>query len=105
VAIDKTRKKMGVSVIARDHEGKVLATLCSSKPYITNPIVADAIFAWKAVEFGKDLGIQNIILEGNALDIVHALLKEEQFWSRYGNLLNNSKTLLNSLQSWYVNHV
>lgn len=96
---------MGVSVIARDHEGKVLATLCSSKPYITNPTVADAFFAWKAVEFGRDLGIQNTILEGNALDIVHALRKEEQSWSRYGNLLDNSKTLLNSLQSWYVNHV
>lgn len=51
----KTRKLMSVGVIVRDCEGKVLATLCSSKIYITNPIVAGAFVAWKAMFFGRDL--------------------------------------------------
>lgn len=35
-SIDKT-KKMSVSIIVRDHERKVMATMCSSKPYIKDP--------------------------------------------------------------------
>lgn len=57
------------------------------------------------MEFGKDLGFQNIILEGDTLDIVQILQKEYQSWSRYGNLIEDLKTLLNSLMSWHVHHV
>lgn len=57
------------------------------------------------MEFGKDLGFQNIILEGDTLDIVQILQKEYQSWSRYGNLIEDLKTLLNSLMSWRVHHV
>lgn len=64
---------MGVEVIFRDHEGNVLANMCSSKPYIFDPIVVEAYAAWKVVEFSIDLGILNIILEGDVLEIVNAL--------------------------------
>lgn len=57
MAIDKTKKKKHVGVIVKDHEGKVLATMCSSKPYITDLIVVHAYAIWKAVEFSKDLGL------------------------------------------------
>ena len=46
--IDKTRKKMSVGVIARNHE-KGIATICSSKPYMIDPTVAEAFAAWKIV--------------------------------------------------------
>lgn len=35
---------------------------------------------------------------------LYVLRKEEKSWSRFGNLIDYSKTL-NSLQSWYVNHI
>jgi len=59
-----------------------------------------AFAAWKAVKFGIDLGMQNIMLEGD-----HDVRREEQSWSRYGNLIDVFKTLQNSFQSWHVNHV
>jgi hypothetical protein len=34
--------------------------------------------AWKAVFFGRDLGLQNVIMEGDALKIVHVFLTEDQ---------------------------
>lgn len=34
--------------------------------------------AWKAVVFYRDLGLLNVIMEGDALEIVHVLCKEEQ---------------------------
>jgi hypothetical protein len=34
--------------------------------------------AWKVVFFGRDLGLQNVIMEGDALKIVHVFLIEDQ---------------------------
>lgn len=42
---------------------------------IINPIVMEAFK--KAVFFGKDLGLHNVILKGRILKIVHALQKEQ----------------------------
>ncbi|GLT54215.1 hypothetical protein SLA2020_274320 [Shorea laevis] len=106
-SIDKARKLMGVGIIARDSMRQVMATMCSFKPYVLNPTVAEAYTALKAAEFGKDFRFQNIILKGVALKIVQALQKEEQVqvWNRYGNLIEDSKTLLNSISSWRAHHV
>jgi len=40
--------------------------------------VAEVFAVWKAVEFGKNIKVQNIILEGNVLKIVHAFRNGEQ---------------------------
>ena len=45
--------------------------MCSTKPRISDP----AVTAWFVVEFSRDLGFQNI-MEGDALEIDHALQKE-----------------------------
>jgi hypothetical protein len=39
VLIDKIKKNMSMSIIIRNHEGKVVAsTMCSSKPYVRDKI-------------------------------------------------------------------
>lgn len=73
---------MGASVIVRDYEGKVMATMCSSMIFIIDPTVAEAFAALKAVAFGRDLGLHNVILEGDVLEIVHALRREDSTWNR-----------------------
>jgi hypothetical protein len=49
-ALDITNKKMGVGVTARDAEGFVLASMCATLSFITDPIV-EAGAIWKAVIF------------------------------------------------------
>jgi hypothetical protein len=88
-------------VIVIDHEGQMLASMCSSKSYIIKPTIT----TWKVVEFGRNLGIHNIILEDNAMEVVHVFRKENQSWSKYGNLIDNAKITLHSLQSWHVTHI
>lgn len=67
--MDKNEKNMGVVIIARDYEGKVMALMCTTKPYISD----SAIAAWKMMEFSRDLIFQNIMMGGDALEIVLAL--------------------------------
>ncbi|XP_059441702.1 uncharacterized protein LOC132174001 [Corylus avellana] len=42
-SIDKRQNKMGVGVLVRDHEGKAIAMFCSSKEYVQDPSMAEAI--------------------------------------------------------------
>ncbi len=50
--------------------------LHSSKSYIFNSTVVEAFVAWEVVEFSRDLELQHVIVEGDALEIVQDLLKE-----------------------------
>lgn len=67
---------MGVGAIVRDSKWNVFAYLCIYKPYIADPTIDEAYAVWKVVEFSRDLGFQNFIIEGDALEVVHALRKE-----------------------------
>jgi hypothetical protein len=63
VVLDKTINEMGVDIIVRDHKGNVLEIMRSSKLYIIDLMVAELFAAWKAVEFGRDMGTKYYIRE------------------------------------------
>jgi hypothetical protein len=48
--------------------------------YITNLTMIEAYVDWKAVIFGRDLGLQNVIMKGITLKIVHIFQTEDQLW-------------------------
>jgi hypothetical protein len=72
-------KKTRIWVTARDYEGKNVGINVLHKPiYISDSCVAEAVATWKSVKFSRNLGFQNILTEGDALEIILALQK-------YGN--------------------
>lgn len=71
----------------------------SSRMFIIESTVAKAYVVWKIVVLSKELGFHNIILEDDALKIVHVLCNEAQLWSRYENLIDDSKLILDGLKS------
>jgi hypothetical protein len=52
--------------------------------------------AWKAVEFSRDLGYQNIMMEGDVSKIAYALRRDGSYWSNYGHLMTDAEILLSS---------
>ncbi|XP_059436112.1 uncharacterized protein LOC132169039 [Corylus avellana] len=103
-AIDVGRQKMGVGIIARDHAGNVLAVFCASRPLVIDPTVAEDIVAWKATDVCMLMGFSKVILEGDSIEVVKALKGDDWCWNRYGSLINDAKSTLNSLQDWHVCH-
>lgn len=95
---------MGVGVIIRDAVGTVVAAMCSTVPYITDPAVAEATALWKAVTLCLELNIQRLHLEGDAKEIVQALQKRGPCRSRYGPLIEASLSSLNGISDWSVTH-
>lgn len=76
----------------------VLASICMSISYIIDPTMAETYAAWNAVFFGRDLGIRNVIMEGDALKIIHAFQTKDQLLQRYGTLIEDTKIVLHSFQ-------
>jgi hypothetical protein len=70
---------MGLGIVARDQEGDVVAALCSGRPYVTDPAMAE----WKVAELSCKLGFKQVIVEGDALEVVMALRREGSCGGRY----------------------
>lgn len=47
-ALDLESKRMGVGIVIRNHEGMVIATKCSTRPHIIDPLIAEAVAVWEA---------------------------------------------------------
>jgi hypothetical protein len=95
---------MGIGIITCDHSGTVLAAVSLLMPGVTDPTTAEAVAAWKMAEACVSLGYSKVILEGDSLEIVNSLQKDDCCWSRYGAMINDAKVLLDSLQEWKVCH-
>jgi hypothetical protein len=84
---------MGVGIIAWHHNGHVRASMCTIKPYVLDPIVAEALTAQQWVELCRDLGIQSILLEGDAKEIVLALKTGGDSLGSYGSIIAYARNL------------
>jgi hypothetical protein len=78
VFLDMLRKRIGVGVVARDHEGVLVSAMCATKDFIIEPTTVEAETAQKTVELSLQLGWQKLVLEGDVLEIVNILKQEEQ---------------------------
>lgn len=105
-AIAKEALKMGVGVVIRDAEGGVVAAKVTTVPYIVEPKAAKTMAAWRAVEFGREMGASRVILEGDAQVLVVSALRATAFCNRvYGQLIEDIKESLSHFSSVEVVHV
>jgi ribonuclease HI len=74
-AVSSSTNKMGVGVVARNEDGDFVAGLTASLPHVRDPLIAEILAAWRAVELGRELGYQRIVLEGDSLVTIKALIK------------------------------
>jgi hypothetical protein len=104
-AVDKANNKIGLGVIVRDSTSMVVAMQCSTRDFLCDSGAAEALGAWTAANLSCTLGLQRIILEGDAQEVVLALCKDGICRGSYGNVLNDAKFLLTHVPEWRVKHV
>jgi hypothetical protein len=68
------------------------------------PTVAKALAAWTTAVFNKDLTLQQVLFEGDALQIVQALKSGGRSWSRLGQL-KDTKPALDNKQNLSIDHI
>lgn len=57
------------------------------------------------VNFYKDTGLSNLIVEGDVIHVVNLLKENLKDWSQGGVLVAKAKSLLNSYTCWSTTHV
>ncbi|KAF5468805.1 hypothetical protein F2P56_012925 [Juglans regia] len=93
-SIDRASSRMGIGVVVTNWEGRVMATLRSSRKLVPDAKLAEAVAALRAVLFCKQLGISRLLLEGDALNVVNDLNREEVDWSAKGMIIQDIKSEL-----------
>lgn len=103
-ALDSKKRKLGFGLIERDSNGHVHATASYSVDAWVEPVVAEALAALRAAEFCQNRGLERIILEGDSLQVVHALNKPRSNWNMHGQIVGDIKVVLRSFYSWEICH-
>jgi hypothetical protein len=85
--------------VVRDHEGYVHVARSMTRLGHLEPVAAEALVAFHASFFCKKLGLHNIILEGDVFQIVKAVSSNVRNCSRYDQLVDDTRIILNSLFS------
>jgi hypothetical protein len=61
VGLNPKLQQMGVGVIVRDDHGRVHAAISKTLNTYQEPVVGESLAALQAVEFSRDLGLQDVI--------------------------------------------
>ena len=72
-AVFSELKAVGVGVVIRDDKGRLEAALCRKITAPMGAIEAEAKAFEASLLFAKDVGVRDIILEGNSLVVYNAL--------------------------------
>ncbi|KAF5471730.1 hypothetical protein F2P56_008503 [Juglans regia] len=104
-AADNGQGLVGVGVVERDNAGQVLATMKSRKPLFPDPLLAEALGALEAVQFGLDIGLSQVIIEGDSLQVVTALKSDKESWNSTSMFVNEAKQLTKYFAKWDISHV
>lgn len=104
-AVHIRRKLIGIGVVARNSAGRVLASLCSVQRYIFDPSIAEAYGERLVAEFEIFLGLRSVIVEGDAVEIIHALRSSESVLGKYGSLISDACNLLSFFGFYDFSHV
>ncbi|KAF5468409.1 hypothetical protein F2P56_012561 [Juglans regia] len=98
-AIDKVNCKVGIGVSIRDWSGPFTATLRSPSNSFPDPTLGEALATLRAVQFGTEMGLRNVIFEGDSLLVVNGINSLAEDWSSEGLIYQDIKLLLSNYSS------
>ncbi|XP_059436088.1 uncharacterized protein LOC132169016 [Corylus avellana] len=104
-ALCKRQEKTGVGAVIRDWEGKILAVRGLTRSGCLDPLAAEAWAGTQALELGKEMGLSQILLEGDAKVVVEAVNAVTTDGSTIGHLVDDMKVLLSAFRQWRVQQV
>ena len=103
-AIFAEEKCSGLGVIIWNQEGLVTAAMSMRVPQQLQPIKIEALAAHKALEFAREVGISEAILEGDSLLVMKALNIKNIGLAPFGLLLQDSVSLSTGFSKLSYSH-
>ena len=94
----------GLGVVAHDSDGMVIASL--SKPIRLPPTIADleALACRRAILFALELGLQDMVFEGDSEVIINHLKTKQPCLTAFGHIIEEARTLSARLRQASYSH-
>ncbi|XP_042986091.1 uncharacterized protein LOC122314582 [Carya illinoinensis] len=93
---------VGVGTIIRDWEGRVIACMRMCRPLFPNPSLAEAFGALHSVKLAFDIGLKQIKLEGDAVNVVNDIKGNKASWKQSSLIISDIKQMLQGFDSFLV---
>ena len=103
--MDTTKKIIGMRIIAQDEKGNFLATVSKQERIEVELKVAEMLVAINAIIWCQEQNFQDVIFEGDALQVVKEVNSNRHCSSYYGHLVEDVKHGLRRLKSAKFSHV
>ena len=104
-AIFSNSHSVGVGVVIRNESGKVVAAMTERTPLPNLVVEVEAMACRRAVKFAYEVGIQEVIFEGDSLTVIPALNNGAASEAPYGNLIDDIIILASHLSKVEFCHV
>ncbi|KAF5465143.1 hypothetical protein F2P56_015174 [Juglans regia] len=104
-AVDKGKGLIGIGVVIRDSFGQVIATMRQRKKLYPDPLLAESYGALQAVKVAWEIGLKQIILEGDSLQVTKSLAEDREVLSSSSMFWSEARCYLNLFDKWEVSHV
>jgi ribonuclease HI len=103
--IDTSKKIIGMGIIARDEKGNFSATVSKQESIEVKLVVAETLAAINAIILCQEQNFQDVIFEGDALQVVKEVNSDRHCSNYYGHLVEDVKHGLRRLKSAKFSHV
>lgn len=93
---------IGLGMILKDFKGDILASACCNKPNQYRPVIVEALALRKAVLISQDLGLTQVIFEGDCKIVINAATSRETINSKLYSLIHDIQSLLSHQLTWKI---
>jgi ribonuclease HI len=104
-ALEISNKRVGIGLGVRDGSGVVEAASTVCIPFVTDPMLAEALGAWHALLFCSQQKYTHVVLESDSQVVVTALRKDGPCWTSYGQIIEDTRSCFQFIKPLEVNFV
>ena len=83
--------KSGIRVVICNHYGLLIMSVSLWFPQAYKPVEIEALVATQVLQFGLEIGIDRVIVEGDSVVVMKALANESRNMTSYGVLIQDAK--------------
>jgi ribonuclease HI len=104
-AVTKKSERIGLGAVIRDHTGEVQAVKSLTHTSLVESVVAEAMTARMAIQLARELGLEQIQMEGDAKVVVEAVKSNAPDWSCWGHVTKDIRIALQYFKGWDMSFV
>ena len=94
----------GIGVVIRDHLGQIVASLSEQTALPSTVEAVEALACRRAITFAQEIGLQDVIFEGDSKTIISLLNSKSPCLASFGHIIDDSRSIASSFIYYSFSH-